>query len=318
MNQALDYQLVGWLGLTVRVPSHWDLVLAKGNRFDGLLRFDEESFTRCHIQWTLVSAGKVALDEQLERYLELFARQLKKKGTPVRIRRDVGLVTRKDVHRNVRTFAWEDSTIGYGMLWFCDQCRRALLAQVYGFPHENVRSIAKRIFLSLSDHPAGEWEHWSVYGATFDVPAGWDLTESQIAAGKLRLHFRKGPWSFSMERWGPASALLTDSDMESFILRALSEETRRQFTLYCRPDAVKGHSALRLVGSHKFAKRPLALLWRQLTSGQPFPRFIGVLWVCPVSNRVYLVSGSVSPSDEQAVERVIESVICHDEGMADR
>ncbi|MCS7224388.1 MAG: hypothetical protein NZ959_07520 [Armatimonadetes bacterium] len=318
MRRTAGYQQVGWLGLTVQVPSEWDLVVARGNRFDGYLRFDEEAFTRCHIQWTLVSAGKVVLDDQLDRYLEAFERQLKKKGQPVTIRKNTGLVSRKDVGRNVRTFFWECGTVGYGLLWFCQDCRRAVLTQVYGYAHEDLKGTAKRIFLSLSDHQEGDWERWSLYDLSFDAPVGWDLTDSQIQPGKVRFHFRKGPWRITLERWGPASVLLGPEDnLETFVVKVLPQDIKNRFLLHCRSDDFKEHPSLHLKGSDKGAKRPLSVWWRQLTSGQPFPNFLGWLWVCPVSNRIYFVSGILPPAEELVLDHIARSVSCHPEERTD-
>ncbi|MFA0750678.1 MAG: hypothetical protein SLRJCFUN_001081 [Candidatus Fervidibacter sp.] len=142
-------QFIGWMGLTFFVPENWDLVHAKGNRFDGYLRFEEDGVLRCEIQWTLVSAGRVVLDEQVEHYLKSLEQMLRKKGNPVTIRKNIHIVSRRQVKRNVRDFMWESNTIGYGMMWFCEDCRKALVAQVVGYEHEPVKEWAREVFLSL-------------------------------------------------------------------------------------------------------------------------------------------------------------------------
>ncbi len=306
-------QFIGWMGLTFNVPENWDLVLAKGNRFDGYLRFEEDGVLRCEIQWTLVSAGRVVLDEQLEHYLKSLERMLSKSGKPVAIRRNIHLVSRRQVKRNVRDFVWESNTVGYGMMWFCEDCRKALVAQVLGYEHEPVKDWAKQVFLSLSDHPEGEWEVWSVYGLRFEAPKGWNMSKSEVVPGKVRFVFRQGEYELSVGRYGPASVLLKGKRLEEFAVEALGKESVEHFDIHYRLENLHGHDGMVLMGKDKRSGNPLHVFLRRLRTGNPFPQFRGWLWHCEQSNRFFLVVGAIAPEHEPLWEHMAKSVRCHED-----
>ncbi len=312
MRATKGQQFFGWMGLTFFAPENWDLVIAKGNRFDGYLRFEEDGLTRCEIQWTLVSAGRVVLDEQVEHYLKSLEQMLQKQGKPVTIRKNIHIVSRRQVKRNVRDFMWESNTVGYGMMWFCEECRRALVAQVVGYEHEPVKEWAKQVFLSLSDHPDGDWETWSVYGLKFEAPKGWSMAKSEIMPGKIRFTFKLGEYELSVGRYGPASVLLKDKKLEDFAVEVLGKETVERFKIHYRTEILNGHEGMNLVGKDKRAKSPIHVLLRRLRTGNPFPQFRGRLWHCQQSNRIYTAIGLIAPEHEILWEQLAKSVRCHE------
>ncbi|MCS7191961.1 MAG: hypothetical protein NZ937_03120 [Armatimonadetes bacterium] len=312
MPAVKGLQFIGWMGLTFFVPENWDLVHSKGNRFDGYLRFEEDGVIRCEIQWTLVSAGKVILDEQVEHYLKSLEQMLRKQGKPVTVRKNIHIVSRKQVKRNVRDFMWQSSTIGYGMMWFCEDCRRALVAQVVGYEHEPVKEWAKQVFLSLSDHSDGDWETWSVYGLKFEAPKGWNMSKGEIMPGKICFNFKLGEYEMTVSRYGPASVLLKDKKLEEFAIEVLGKETVERFKIHYRTENLNGHEGIELIGKDKRAKSPLHVFLRRLKTGNPFPQFRGRLWNCEQSNRIYLAVGLIAPEHEPLWEQFANSVSCHE------
>lgn len=313
MPTTQGQQFIGWMGLTFYVPENWDLVHAKGNRFDGYLRFEEDGVLRCEIQWTLVSAGRVVLDEQVEHYLKSLEQMLRKRGSPVTIRKNIHIVSRKQVKRNVRDFMWESNTVGYGMMWFCEECRRALVAQVVGYEGEPVKEWARQVFLSLSDHAEGDWEIWSVYGLKFEAPKGWNMAKSEIAPGKISFVFRQGEYELSVGRYGPASVLLKGKGLEEFAVEVLGKETVERFNIHYRIENLHDHEGMVLVGKDKRSANPFHVFLRRLRTGNPFPQFRGWLWRCERSNRVYLSVGTIAPEHEHLWEHMAQSVQCHEE-----
>ncbi len=314
MLSASKGQFIGWMGLTLTVPENWDLVYVKGNRFDGYLRFEEDGVLRCEIQWTLVSAGRVVLDEQVDHYLKSLEQLLRKQGKPVTIKRNIHLVSRRQVGRNVRDFQWEANTIGYGMMWFCEECRRALVAQVVGYDHEPVKEWARQVFLSLSDHAEGDWEVWSLYGLQFEAPIGWLLSKSELAPGKVRFVFRQGDYELQVARYGPANVLLKGKAMEEFAIEALGKDTVQRFVVHYRVDQRQGHEAMFLMGKDKRSSNPLQVFLRRLRTGNPFPHFHGLLWRCEQSNRLYLATAAIAPDQEPIWDRFAHSIQCHERG----
>ena len=313
MPKVEGQQFIGWMGLTFTVPENWDLVHARGNRFDGYLRFEEDGVLRCEIQWTLVSAGRVVLDEQVEHYLKSLEQMLRKQGKPVTIRKNIHIVSRRQVKRNVRDFMWESGTIGYGMMWFCEECRRALVAQVVGYEHEPVKEWARQIFLSLSDHAEGEWEVWSLYGLKFEAPVGWQMSKSEIVPGKIRFSFRLGDYELSVGRYGPASVLLKGKKLEEFAIEALGKETVERFNIHYRVEDLFGHERMVLLGKDKRSTSPLHVFLRRLRTGNPFPQFRGWLLHCEQSNRIYIAVGAIAPEHEPLWEHFAQSVRCHED-----
>jgi hypothetical protein len=312
MPATEQHQLVGWMGVTVTVPAAWDLVQVKGNRFDGYLRFEEDGLLRCEIQWTRVSTGRAVLDEQVERYLQSLEQLFRKQNKPVTVRRNPHLVSRRQVKRNVRDFCWQAGQIGYGMMWFCDECRKALVAQVVGYEHEPIRRWAQQVFTSLNDHPDGEWETWALYGLRFAAPVGWQLSGTELTPGKVRLTFRLDDSALTVARFGPASVLLKGKALEEFAVQALGDETVKQFDLHYRWEQRADHDAMALVGKDRRSGNPLQVFLRRLRTNAPFPRFRGWLWRCDATNRVYLVAGTVALEQDELWERFAASVRCHD------
>ncbi|MBI4531285.1 MAG: hypothetical protein HY709_07155 [Candidatus Latescibacteria bacterium] len=342
MKRYTDWYTFGWHGITIRLPTEWNLGKIGGDTrrgVSGYLRLDDAEIVRVEIEWRAAKPkAEVSIEKFVDRYTETLSKKAKAKGTLFAVQRQVSLIDTPEEHE---CFIWEADFRAYNFARRCSTCGRVVLLRVLTRPGEDASFVVPSIFASLTDHPANEsTTYWGVYDLAFTLPAGLTLEEYSLKSGHLAFRFEKGRESRSGSRVVGRSGSGAGRSGEStvggttvegaFLIDRLSLGTlllkRYQspiewFDTYfhkalrdfrCVYDAIEvaGHAGFSLKGTPK--RR-----WLRLLSPMPFvasrPRryMSGRLWHCPDSDKIFFAR-TLTKREECVADRVI-TIVCHQE-----
>lgn len=201
------WQLIGWDGITVRVPPQWQpTVILRDYLF-----FEQEGRPVCEMKWQ--DAGRRFAPD---RVLRKIGKTLKQGGAELRewkIPPELGeLVPRFSVTGFQCREGPYDSR---GLLLYCPACRRATLLRFYAARHENDLTM-DQVLATFSDHPGNGNRLWAVYDISALLPAGATLRTHEFLVGRYTLTFSLDDALFTLFRFKPAAALLKNRDLSAF------------------------------------------------------------------------------------------------------
>lgn len=302
---ALD-GLIGWQGVTARIPAEWNLGALGGDVRSGYLRVDDEHQPRLEVKWS--NAG-VNLDQALTRYLGQLTKKARR-ADKVEITRDTRLVSnRQQPGKRLECFSWQShSQQAHGLIWRCEHCRRTLIVQVLGSRAEELAPLARGVLGSLEDHERDGCYTWALYGFCVDVPKEFELMRQKLMAGYLDLQFEQGRRRLRVTRWGMAQMALGARSVPHWV--EIEYLRRRDVHWRAFPLQQEGHPAAGLGGERR---RPFHWLRKQAEYLLRFRSaiiFSGKVWYCEPSNRLYAVE-EVHARDRACWPRVADSIRCH-------
>ncbi|HID06854.1 MAG TPA: hypothetical protein EYP10_06870 [Armatimonadetes bacterium] len=310
---TLSWQTIAWHGVELQAPADWHIAHLRITPNESYMRMEDGDLTRLEIKWVTMPPGKAPdLQEQAKAYLAQMEKEAKKRKLTLRKRVDTKLISKRQAKgRNVLTFDWQLDYIGEGMLWWCSDCNKVLMAQVIGNRGERIRELARRIFTSISDHARNEWQRWSLFGLQFEMHQSMKLGEYDAKSGYVRFQFRYGDEeSIEVARWSLANVILKRTSIEQWTADMLKEHLRR-YAIDYRTVKIGSHSGIALQGRWKVPLKTVRLFFRQLSKRGALPRFQGWVWQCTDTNRILWVIAIVKPEHIEWANHVIKTVKCH-------
>jgi hypothetical protein len=369
LSEEADTTLIGWQGISARLPADWMLAAVGGDRRSGYLRVDYEGMARLQVKW---ASRHIDLEKKRAEYLKRLegkrgrgeeAKRRKGGGGGVEVTTDLHLISRRaKPKKDILAYGWRpaetaesrnsiveskvqsrlstlDSRLsvscGLGVLWNCEVCGRAVIAQL-GWPVEeeaaeirkskvessvesglsNLESrmspfrIAQRILESLEDHGIGGWDTWGVDGLVFLAPSDYELDGWRRMTRYLELRLLRKQEKLKVARWGMVPLVLGELTVRQWYDDA--NRQRRDVSWASEEADIKGHDGIvargqrrRLAGEARtWAAR--ALRW------SPAVEFEARAWHCPQSNRLYLVEALYGGQGE-GLHGAVESIVCHEE-----
>ena len=268
--RAGDPVLFAWQGLQIHTPPDWDLAGVSGDAEEGYCRLDGDGMSRLEIKWRrgLKTGGVSTLVDQF-----LKDARLDRKGSPVRVRRGVPLVTLPGM--DCECFLTQGGQDVIHLATLCRECGRASVLRFPQPPGETSQSVARRVLGSFRDHPAGEATPWSMYGFRFSTPAAFRLRSHLLQAGRTQLDFAGRKCTALALRLGLAQMALRGVSLLDWARRdtlGLWTDTRVEFA----SAEHKGHPSVVVQGRER-------RLWRRRDVR-------GILWHCDAANALYLAA----------------------------
>lgn len=308
-------QLVAWQEISAEVPENWTVGAISAGERSGYLRLDDREMPRLEVKWEYAPKGSDP-DLVVKRFLNMLKKG--KKGQKAEeVRRGFPLIPERE-ERKTLCFSWSGNFKGYGVAWFCRECRRAVMAQVLGKADQHgLQELAKEVLSSLRDHPDGDENVWSIYGLTVTVPSDWRLRGFRFLTGYINLKFGKGGQSVTIHRWAMAEYLLSEKDLHDFLMER-GAKSLRKVELKEEPVAIKGHEGLKVEvtpyrgeedkGRWRWVKW---LIWGRPPKGEN-RRLSCVIWHCEGSDRIYVVEMRGRDEAEELMWRIARLVRCHE------
>ncbi|MCS6831282.1 MAG: hypothetical protein RMM08_10505 [Armatimonadota bacterium] len=292
-------QIVGWQGVSLRVPPDWSVTGFQGDAKEGYLRVDSPGSLVAEVRW---AQAKKAVDvrKRLDAYLNLVERQAKKRKVPF-----TGRIKPSEDWQGALEFNYRADRKVRGFIRQCPQCRRVVIAQVSGDKDDAVVNVANLLLDTLQDHSEDGWWTWALLGLVVRLPERFALVKSQVMSGYLMLQFRNRYTEVTVERWGLADVTLKKWTLAEWAQQVAGwKRTRAQHT----EGEVKMHPSVWSVGVRR---APTVWLRRKVERWilrRP-EELRGAVWHCEPGNRIYAVR--VERGTEQLLEQIVASVQCH-------
>jgi hypothetical protein len=312
--EAKDTTLIGWQGITVRVPSAWELGAIGGTFRSGSLRLDDGDRPRLEVKWSFDPSAKI--EQILDKYLRTITKKTRGRAT---INRQVRVVSKgAKPQKSLCSFGVDTEAVttggrqgpaehARGVIWRCKSCHRIVLAQVVGWGRERVDALASEVLGSLEDHGSDDRLTWAVYGMICRVPQRLALEGQKLMAGYLELSFLDRQERLQVRRWGMAGIALETKSLREWIDETYA--SRREVVFQAAATQIHGHEAVVLSGHRRrFAHRARYAVERALRLRRAV-EWTCWLWCCPESNRIHAIEHW--HREGSALPEVAESVVCH-------
>ena len=344
----MDWTLFGWAGIQLEIPATWELSGLSGDQKTGYLRLDDAEMPRLELKWAHTRRKKPDLHATLDDYFKLI-RKTYKKGTELSFRRNVNFIKEEEFFkgRTVLGFSWKGSIRASGLIFHTG--KRITIVQVMGRLKENWRPTVLRIFQSIVDHGDAPLTLWSAYGLQLGVPKEYKLERQKLLSGYLLFAFVAKPVRFqsavrlaklassrlrnngsvanldmaprdkgrlSVERYGPAEVMLSDykdtpNPLEAWFRAKYAKAIRGYgFEVTFAPDSEDEHLTLIGEQTRLYDGIPFTpvLLFDKLSKRTAL---VFHLWRCNQSNRIYVIQSIGSTDAHSTVQKVAESIECH-------
>ena len=309
-DQPQDWHLVGWDGVTVRVPSDWNIGAISRDQQGGYLRLDDQERPRLEIKWSS-SAGFVDLEETVDKYLKQIQRSRKRGQPEIEIDRDVKVISKRKVGKDaLETFAWRAEENAYGAAWLCKQCGRVVITQVIG-PVDNakLRQLAEKVIATVTDHPTDGWTTWAAYDFVAQVPEDFALNKQKMMTGLIEFSFVRETEKITVARWGMANVALRRRSLDAWAQQQLGKSLR----LY-GPESesieYRGHPALALIGKRLPPFQGVQRFFRHLFGRRYADQLRGYVWHCEPENKIYMVHAYLDHDNYELAEQIRDRIVC--------
>jgi hypothetical protein len=292
-------QIVGWQGVSLRVPPDWSVTGFQGDAKEGYLRIDSPGTLVAEVRWAQAKKA-VNVRKRLDDYLNLVERQAKKRKVPF-----TGRIKPSEEWEGALEFNYRADRKVRGFIRQCPYCRRVVIAQVSGDKDDAVVNVANQLLDTLQDHSEDGWWTWALLGLVVRLPERFALVKSQVMSGFLMLQFRNRYTEVSVERWGLADVTLKRWTLEEWALQATEwKRIRAQHML----GEVERHPAVHLTALRRSPTMWLRRKVERIVLRRP-EEIRGVVWHCEPSNRIYSVR--VERGTQELLEQIVASVQCH-------
>jgi len=319
---------VGWHDIVFEVPSDWNLAALSGTARSGYLRVDSPGTLGVQVKWDCPRppSPKLLFDRLksvllrtplppfspdvgvvLDQYESALRRTCRKSRQPLRFqRRRPG---RLGESQEGILFSWKADRKAAGWVWFCQVCRRVVIAEVIGETSDPVLALAASIRPTLRDHPDSEGHLWGLYDLTVRVPDGFHLEAYRLMNVMVDLTFAAREQTLWVVSWGLANLALKDRSLAEWF-KANCTQRFRDYGYTLREETYRGHAALRLQGFRTGFWPKLRAMSDLLRFRPAMSRLEAIVWHCERENKIYLIARSFARSLAD-LQRVADSVICH-------
>ncbi len=303
--------LIGWDGVTVRVPADWSLASVTADEKDGYLRADDEDMPRLEIKWAR-TPGFVNLTETVDKYLATIEKRAQRDKQELTVDRQAQVISKRKMHKdNLETFAWRAAQQAYSAVWVCKQCDRTVIAQVLGpLDDAELLTTAQQVLSTIRDHPTDGWVTWAAYGFVCQIPEDFTLSTQQMFPGLIKLSFTRDSETITVGRWGMAEILLRDQSLDKWLQTALGKELRR-YQPQSEEQQFRGHSAVAFSGERMALLAGVKGFVRHLGGKRSADRLLGYAWHCEQENKIFVVHALLDRANYDLADQIRDRVECH-------
>ncbi len=315
----MDWNLFGWAGIQLKIPTTWEISGISGDEKNGYLRLDDAEMPRLELKWAKARKKKPDLHKTLDEYFKLVRKNYKRGGN-VSFRRNVDLIKDEDFLKGstVLGFSWKGGIRANGLIVHNPDTKRITIVQIMGRLKENWRPTVLRIFQSISDQADPQHTVWSAYGLRLAVPTNYKLESQKLLSGYLLFAFTRGKSrKISVERYGPAEVLLNVFSSEPNPLetwfRARYAKAIRGYGFEVTPHHENGDERINFVGQQTrlYDSVPLGSVL-VLDKLRKRTRLTFFIWHCHHTNRIYVVQSiGRHETSEKLAQEVAKSIHCH-------
>jgi len=264
---------------------------------------------RLQLKW---SQGHINLERKRAEYTKRLTVRKRRQPTGLTVDLEARVISQRSKPRkDLLTFAWRGPHCGMGVLWNCEVCKRALIAQVNWRQFEQLHEVARQVLESLDDHPIGGWQLWGLDEFGFLAPEDYTLAKWRRMTRYLELSLTtRKEAAIKAARWGMVPLVLSGRTVMEWYKDQNSR--RRDVIWQAQEIEIKGHLAVAAWGERRRFAGRLRKRAARLFRRSPAINFAACAWHCPESNRLYTVE-SLYPDQADVLKGVVDSIFCHQE-----
>ncbi|MFH1823789.1 MAG: hypothetical protein ABH873_00990 [Candidatus Firestonebacteria bacterium] len=276
-----------WREISLNIPDDWEPLAIGGHDKNGYVSLGAGLKIGLELKWNYskfnVSVGKI-----LNKFLHSIEKKAKQKKEIFKFSKDI------DLKSKLLSFEWKtNNVVATGIIWHCDLCKRVVLCQLLN----QDSNLTKEILSSLKCHD-NEKRFWSIYNLSFSLPILWKLESYIFKSGYLKFVFVNGLKVIKIERWGLANNLLADISLEKWLSIFYKERFKENVSV--SKINLQNHDGLKVIFTNK---RKLFNLKKVI--------MLCFVWLCPESNRIFVVSESSNINNDEELLNIIKSIKCH-------
>ncbi len=293
------YTTFAWQGISLTVPSGWDLVFNQGNYQAGNIRLADEDSVRLEMRWQ-PSERDPSPEAMVDAYVARLGRRARKDAVELTVRR--GLNLGAPVGKDVETYRWTAERQVLAMLSRCRECGRVVHLHLLGGHEDSLKNVARTVFASLSDHAEGDTLPWKFLDVEFASPSGLPLADKSLQAGCIRMAFGRRLMRLEFVRVSLAAVLLGRKSLAEWFPEFYRKQLRRR-SFELRPASFRGHPGVEVTGRPWLLVNPLRVLGRARV-------LRAACWHCERTNRIFICAFDGPAADAAMLQPAVESFVC--------
>ncbi len=319
--------LVGWQGITVRVPDDWEPGQFSGDYTSGHMRLDSLEGPRLVVRWMGSDEVKdlyrrepsrdSAVERIVQNYLKKLEKTERKRKNEISYNPNTRLLSKRQTGKKaMRCYSWEcrpDRRYGQGLVWYCEECQRTIIAEVTGKSKRQTEHEARQVLATLRDHPENGLAVWAFFGMHFEVPERFKLTGSTTMVGRIELRFRDGSERVALQRW-VANVVLEGRAFDDWVRRQIMGPMRQEFRVRLKKGTIHGHPGALLEGRKRRIHDTLIHIVTRLARRKTAYFLRGRVWHCEPSNKIFSVLTCTTEDNTNLADEITQSAVCHGEG----
>jgi hypothetical protein len=313
-RQALPL-VIGWRGVSLRVPEDWTLGKVSSEGPNGYLRADSLDGPFVQVRWS-EKKGLVSVPDAFDNYVRDLQKTAKKQRRTIEFKLKPRSLS--GIHRAADaplTYCWSSDQKALGLVYHCGECHRMVIAEMVA-PQEVDLSLAPSVLASLREHGEGGWNTWGVHGLTAELPEEFQLEKHTLVTGHVMLRFRSRSRLLILQQWGLANVALKGTNVAEWY--EYQERNRLGRYTYRRDGTpFRDHEALWLTGREKLMPGIAKAIQQLAGFTRPALGFRACAWWCDATNRIYALSAEHHRGDA-IFDQVLERMSCHPGSVSDR
>ncbi|NOZ22662.1 MAG: hypothetical protein GXP25_16415 [Planctomycetes bacterium] len=289
-----------WQGLELEVPADWELGAASGHHESGYIRLDDPDMVRLEMRWEKAK-GKVTAKEVVDNHIKEAQKEVKRSKQSFKTKRDLSLVDLEGIDHEC--FSFDAEFQSFGMVRRCGECKRNTFVRVMYRKGDPIRPVVKRIFESLSDHPAGDGVKWRFFDFAFDSPASMTLKERTLKTGCLEMLFVRRKDEVEYARVSLASLQMKKKKLKEWFEEFYNKRLRA-YRCSSQEEIFRGHKSLVYTGEARLL-RPVTTLFRIRRD------LWARVWWCEDSDKLFVFRVTAKTKQTPDYAKFVETIRCH-------
>jgi len=295
----MEWTRLGWHGIVFEMPADWCPGRLEGNHANGYLRVEDETKARLEVRWETLKGKALSARELVDDYLKQTRRKLGRGAAVPTVARDRYVADLGDVDHEA--FTWRGDFSAHSLLMVCPETRRVVHLRVF-FDDDDLKSITRRVFGSLSTHSEDGRDDWCVFGMQFRVARAWTLQSSELRTGSLQFHFSDGRDELEVARASLASMILEQGTLTDW-LQGFFAKALKRYQVTVREDVFRGHPAAWCEGRRGVGAVPFGIF-----RGRPY--VTALAWHCEKDDKIYAVRMVTPRPSDPRVAQCAGTVVC--------
>lgn len=280
------------------VPATWCPGRLEGDYANGYLRVEDEEAVCLEVRWETAGRRVPPASKLVDKYLKQLRKKTRRSSRDADVVRDMAI--RRLNHLDHEAFTWNGEFAAHSVLAVCSETHRVVHVRVFFQEGKTRKSLARKIFGSLTTAPDDGQTEWSAFGFAFRLPSAWRLEESGLRTGCLRFLFADDNDQLEVVRFSLAGMLLRATPFTRWF-RETFRKALKKYRFDLTTTEYRDCPAVRCEGVMRSMARPLGLFRRK-------KRLTALVWHDAATDKIHVVRLVTTTVDDPQLEAVAASI----------